>query len=56
MSSSGVLSVNSGPLVLRTYLDGSNNNSYVLGQYDVPISSGYVLTTSTNGVIPIVGT
>jgi hypothetical protein len=51
MSSSGILSVNSGPLIIRTYLDGSSNNSYVLGNYDIPVASGLVLTTSTNGLV-----
>jgi len=51
MSSSGVDAVNSGPILLRTYNDNSANNSYVLGRYDIPIPSNYVLITSTNGVI-----
>lgn len=51
MSSSGILSINSGPLIIRTYLDGSSNNSYVLGQYDMPVLNGLVLTTSTNGLL-----
>lgn len=51
MSSSGILTVNSGPLIIRTYLDGSSNNSYVLGQYDTPVSGGSILTTSTNGLL-----
>jgi hypothetical protein len=51
MSSSGINTINSGPLIIRTYLDNSNNNSYVLGNFDYPISSNYILITSTNGLI-----
>ena len=49
MSSSGINSINSGPLIIRTYLDDTVNNTYLLGNYDKPIPSNYVLTTSTNG-------
>ena len=45
----GVHAVNSGPIIIRTYNDLSSNNTYILGKYDIPISSNYVLTTSTNG-------
>ena len=51
MSSSGNLAINSGPLIIRTVLDSSINNSYVLGLYDNPISSNRILTTSTNGLL-----
>jgi len=49
--SSGITPINSGPLVIRTYLDQSANNTYLLRQYDYPISSNYVLITSTNGIL-----
>ena len=45
----GVLAINSGPIVIRTYNDLSGNNTYLLGKYDIPISSNYVLITSTGG-------
>jgi hypothetical protein len=51
MSSTGIDAINSGPLIFRTYNDNSQNNSYVLGNYDIPISSNYILTTSTGGMI-----
>jgi len=58
MSSSGITASNSGPLIIRTALQPSvttstltNNNTYLLGLYDVPISSYRVLTTSTNGLL-----
>ena len=49
MSGSGITPINSGPLVIRTYLDNSANNTYILGKYDYPVSSNYVLITSANG-------
>jgi len=49
MSSSGITPVNSGPLIIRTYNDGSSNKTYLLGDYDLPLSSNYVLITSSNG-------
>ena len=45
----GVRSLNSGPIVIRTYNDLSGNNTYFLGKYDIPISSNYVLITSADG-------
>jgi hypothetical protein len=51
MSSAGVNAINSGPLIIRTALDSSSNNTYVVGRYDFPISTNYVLTTSTNGIL-----
>lgn len=51
MSSSGVDSVNSGPLIIRTYLDATANNTYVLGQYDRSIPPNRVLVTSTSGLL-----
>ena len=51
MSSSGINSINSGPLIIRTYLSTSVNNTYLLGNYDIPISSNRVLITSTNGLL-----
>ena len=51
MSSSGIDSINSGPLLIRTYNDSSVNNTILLGTYDIPISSNYVLITSSNGTL-----
>ena len=55
---SGVTAVNSGPLVIRTYnqsVNGSSaiqgNTTYVVGNYEYPISSNYVLITSTGGLL-----
>jgi len=56
---SGVIAVNSGPLVIRTYnQQGSSassviqgNTTYVVGNYEYPISSNYVLITSTGGLL-----
>ena len=45
----GISAINSGPIVIRTYNDLSGNNTYFLGKYDIPISSNYVLITSTGG-------
>jgi len=45
----GVQAVNIGPIIIRTYNDLSGNNTYLLGKYDIPISSNYVLITSTGG-------
>ena len=46
---SGVRGVNSGPLVIRTYNDETSNNTFLLGKYEVPISSNCVLITTTGG-------
>jgi hypothetical protein len=51
MSSRGIIGISTGPLIIRTALDGSANNSYILGQYDYSVSSNLVLTTSTNGLL-----
>ncbi len=51
MSSSGITPLNSGPLLIRTYLDGSNNNTYALGLYEKSVSSNRILITSTAGLI-----
>ena len=45
----GVHALNTGPIVIRTYNDLSGNNTFLLGKYDIPISSNYVLITSANG-------
>lgn len=55
----GVTAVNSGPLVIRTYnQQGSSassaiqgNTTYIVGNYEYPISSNYVLITSTGGLL-----
>jgi hypothetical protein len=54
MSSSGTTPSNTGPLIIRTYNNASsNNNTYVLSDYDIPVASNLVLITSTNGrIIP----
>jgi surface protein len=49
MSSTGIKPLSSGPLIIRTYLNSSINNTFILGEYDVPISNGSVLITSTGG-------
>jgi len=53
MSSSGIQSINSGPLIIRTYNQSvttlSTTNTYLLGQYDTPIPSNYLLITTLNG-------
>ena len=49
MSSPNILSVNSGPLIIRTYNNLTSNNTYLLNKYDYPISSNYILITSANG-------
>ena len=51
MSSSGITPINSGPLLIRTCLDSSPNNTYLLTQYELPVSSNYVLITSSNGLL-----
>jgi microcystin-dependent protein len=51
MSSSGIDAINSGPLILRTYNNTSPYKTIVLENYDIPVSSNYVLITSTNGLI-----
>ncbi len=51
MSFTTYTTVNSGPLIVRTALDQSNNNTYVLGLYDKPIDPNYLLMTSNNGLI-----
>ena len=51
MSGSGITPYNSGPLVLRTYADGSPNNTHLLGRYEKAISSNYIVMTSSNGLI-----
>ena len=47
---SGIDSINSGPIILRTYND-SKNISVILGDYDIPVPPNRVLITSMNGVI-----
>jgi len=49
MSSSGITPTNSGPLIIRTYNDGSSNKTYLLGEYDLPISTNRALITSSSG-------
>ena len=51
MSSSGITPVSSGPLIIRTYLTSSNNNTFVLDNYDNPVPNNRVLITSTSGVL-----
>ena len=50
---SGVTAVTSGPLIIRTYNDQSGNNTYLLTTYEYPVSSNYVMITSSGGqVVP----
>jgi hypothetical protein len=49
MSSPGITSINSGPLVLRTNHSSLVYNTYALGEYDIPISSNRLFITSTSG-------
>lgn len=51
MSDSGITPINSGPLLIRTYLNGSTNDSYLLTTYDRPILDQMILITSTNGLV-----
>ena len=51
MSSTGIVPINGGSVVLRTYLDESANNTYLLGQYDNPLPANKVLVTSTHGLL-----
>jgi hypothetical protein len=47
--SSGIVSVNSGPLIIRTYNDSSRYNTYLLGLYEEPVQQNRVLVTGLNG-------
>ena len=49
--SSGSDSINSGPLIVRLYNDGSINNTYLFNSFVYPVSSNYLLITSTNGLL-----
>ena len=51
MSSTGIKPLSSGPLIIRTYLNSSINNTFILGEYDEPISNGRVLITSSGGLL-----
>ena len=51
MSSTGIKPLSSGPLIIRTYLTSSSNNTFILGNYDIPISSNRVLITSSSGLL-----
>lgn len=52
MSSPGITAINSGPLIIRSYNDiTGKNNTYILNQYDYPVSSNYVMITSSNGLL-----
>ena len=50
---SGVVTVNSGPLLMRTYNDGNVNdyNTYVLGMGEQRISSNYLMMTTVGGAL-----
>jgi len=45
----GVTSVTSGPLIIRTYNNQSGNNTYLVTTNEYPVSTNYVLITSTGG-------
>jgi hypothetical protein len=49
MSSSGIVPINGGSVILRTYLDDAAENTYLLGKYDSPLLPNYILVTSTYG-------
>jgi hypothetical protein len=51
MSSSGIEAINSGPLIIRTYLDATSNNTYVLGQYERNVPPNRILLTSTGALL-----
>jgi hypothetical protein len=51
MSSTGIVPINGGSVILRTYLDESANNTYLLGQYDSASTTNMVLVTSTHGLL-----
>ena len=51
MSSSGIVPINGGSVIFRTYLDTYNENTYLLGQYDYPLLPNNILVTSTNGLL-----
>ncbi len=53
MSSSGITPVSSGPLIIRAYLNSSVNNTFILGNYDIPVSSNRILLTSSNGLLNV---
>jgi photosystem II stability/assembly factor-like uncharacterized protein len=49
MSSPGIITIDTEPLIIRTNGNGANNNTYVVKTYDYPISSNYILFTSSMG-------
>jgi hypothetical protein len=51
MSSAGINAINSGPLIMRVNPSSATNNTYVVGKYDFPISSNFVLITSSDGTL-----
>jgi hypothetical protein len=51
MSSSGIVPVNSGPLIIRTYNDLSARKTYAVTDYDIPVAANHVLITSTSGLV-----
>ena len=51
MNGSGITPFNSGPLLLRTYQDGSSNNTYVVRNYDLPVSTNYPMVTAADGLL-----
>jgi len=49
MSSPGIITIDTEPLIIRTNGNSANNNTYVVKTYDYPISSNYVLCTASMG-------
>jgi len=47
----GLPTINCGSLTMRTYNNGASNNTNVLGPNEIPISSNFILITSTNGIL-----
>jgi len=47
----GLPTINCGSLTMRTYNNGAANNTNILGPNETPISSNFILITSTNGIL-----
>jgi len=50
--STGIDTIDAAPLIIRTYNDDSANNTFLLTQYDYPVSSNFVLRTSDGSMAP----
>lgn len=47
----GLPTINCGSLTMRTYNNGSANNTNLLGPNETPIASNFILITSANGIL-----